>query len=177
MATGSSTQNVVPPVPQGIKSGKHQAKGQEQQKKGEGDAQGRRRALKWAEGPGCWKGEALVQPSTGLAPGCGFLLPCAGTGIYGGGTTGNGPEPTWRVVFRLGKQVIGAGRWEGDPDRLCRTLKLRAVFAQAVSCCSHICARAAHPPRTFAPSFFNIFSLSLAAHASVPHQQRKHPDK
>lgn len=53
MAMGSSTQNVVPPLLQGIKSGKHQANGQEEQKEEEGDAQGPRRALKWAQGLGC----------------------------------------------------------------------------------------------------------------------------
>lgn len=72
MATGSSTKTWCLPEPQGIKTGKHQAKGQEEQKKKEeGGAQGRRRALKWPEGPGRWKGEALAQLSISLAPGCG----------------------------------------------------------------------------------------------------------
>lgn len=76
-----------------------------------------------------------AQLSTGLA----VDVFDAGTGMCGGGTASDGPEPTWSVVLRLGRQVTGAGRWEGAPGRLRRTLTLRAVFAEAVSCCNHIC--------------------------------------
>lgn len=162
MAMSISTQNAVPPVPQGITPGKHQAKRQEEQKKGEGDAQGRRRGLKRAEGPGRWEG--------GFGPGAPWfssglqicLTSCRDRYLW------QGDNWQWpRASLESGFQPQQAGYWsrvwEGDPGRLCKMLKLRAVFAEAVSCCDHICARAAHLPNTFAPLFLTSL-LSLWLH-------------